>query len=46
MQLLIIENNSILEENFSNQLYFDKKINFSYSSNVNTVKIILLKKKI
>ena len=45
MQLLIIENNSILEENFSNQLYFDKKINFSYSSNVNTVKIILLKKK-
>ena len=45
MQLLIIENNSIFEENFSNQLYFDKKINFLYSSNINTVKIILLKKK-
>ena len=40
MQLLIIENNPILEENFTNQLSFDKKINFSYYSNINIIKEI------
>ena len=44
MQLLIIENNPILEENFTNQLSFDKKINFSYYSNINIIKEIILKK--
>ena len=44
MQLLIIENNPILEENFTNQLSFDKKINFSYYSNINIIKEIIPKK--
>ena len=44
MQLLIIENNQILEENFTNQLSFDKKINFSYYSNINIIKEIIPKK--
>ena len=44
MQLLIIENNPILEENSTNQLSFDKKINFSYYSNINIIKEIIPKK--
>ena len=44
MQLLIIENNPLLEENFTNQLIFDKKINFSYCSNIKVIKRITSKK--
>ena len=45
MNLLIVENNSILEENLTNHLNYDKPINFHFLSKKKQIKQILFSKK-